>query len=526
MIKDLIKTFAEKGFYLAAAGFIIMLPISPAMVSVFAGAMLGTALIQNIYENKKIQVNGHNGLYLMPAVFGLYLLSSILGAFQGTAWYDLKKTLFYLVIPFSFMLGKPFTKKQIRILFYWFSAAIVFSIMVAMVRWLNLENKEGFEVHRIGFVSHIRFSFQLILLSWFLFLFLRNNNRIQTKEGILLAIILLISLFFLFFQQSLTGLIAFAGSVIFYFIYINLIRKRKGYVYVVLASTLVVAPAVYMGIQVKEFYDIEEVNAEKLDRYTKAGNRYLFDLDNKTVENGSYVFHYICDDELREEWNKRSKLDYDLAKVNGYSVTATLYRYMTSKGLRKDAEGMKAMSDTDIMRVEQGMSNYIYASKFSLKPRIYQTIWEYYEFTHTGNANSKSFSQRIEFSNAAIWIIKNNFWTGVGTANWKSEFAKAFQHLSKNLDSKHYASSHNQYLNFMVKFGVLGLLLLIFFFIYPLLKSKAYQNTLFLVFLVFIGIANMGDSNLESHMGSSFFLYFYCLFIVNGQRNFLILDRK
>ena len=142
-------------------------------------------------------------------------------------------------------------------------------------------------------------------------------------------------------------------------------------------------------------------------------------------------------------------------------------------------------------------------------------------YSQTGNPNNQSFSQRIEFSKAAISIIKNNFWSGVGAGNWKQEFAETYISSNSKLSKEMYASSHNQYLNFMVKFGFIGFLTIMFLLIYPVIQTKSYHDILFLMFLAFMFFANFADSNLESHMGSSFFVFFYCLLITPPRMSYL-----
>jgi hypothetical protein len=60
---------------------------------------------------------------------------------------------------------------------------------------------------------------------------------------------------------------------------------------------------------------------------------------------------------------------------------------------------------------------------------------------------------------------------------------------------------------------VIGFLLIMFLLIYPVYETKRYLDPLFMTFLIFMFFANFADSNLESHMGSSFFFFFYCLFL-------------
>ena len=109
---------------------------------------------------------------------------------------------------------------------------------------------------------------------------------------------------------------------------------------------------------------------------------------------------------------------------------------------------------------------------------------------------------------------------GVGTGNWKEEFKKVYAKNNPELREEYYASSHNQYLNYMVKFGIVGFAAILFLILYPVFKTKKYKDHLFLLFLVFMFFANFADSNFESHMGSSFFVFFYCVFMI-GEINYL-----
>jgi O-antigen ligase len=200
---------------------------------------------------------------------------------------------------------------------------------------------------------------------------------------------------------------------------------------------------------------------------------------------------------------------------------------LTSKGIRKDADGIKSLTKQDIQNIEDGISNVIFQNKkYSLYPRIYQTVWEFYMYSQTGNPSYQSFSQRLEYSKAALSIIKNNLWFGVGAGNWKEEFKNAYINNNSKLEEGLYASSHNQYLNYIVKFGLTGFVLIMFFIIYPVFKTRSYYDPLFLVFMVFMFFANFADSNFESHMGSSFFIFFYCLFVILPENSYLNLSDK
>jgi hypothetical protein len=77
-------------------------------------------------------------------------------------------------------------------------------------------------------------------------------------------------------------------------------------------------------------------------------------------------------------------------------------------------------------------------------------------------------------------------------------------------------------LNYMVKFGVIGFLFIMFIIVYPVVKTKCYNDQLLMLLLTFMFFANFADSNLETHVGSSFFFFFYC-FLLIGPKNYLSL---
>ncbi len=520
----LTKLFDSNWFFITLLGFAVVLPLSQALVSILGGIILFVAVVDDKWKNKWYRFHLRKSLLFIPAIFLIYLISSVITGRNGNGWYDLQKTLFFLVIPLAFIFGKEINERQKRFVFYTFAFSIVVSIVVALIRWNFAADSENFSVHKIGLISHIRFSFQLILIIWF-FVFLIQNNfdtlKLWVKIGLVTLMVYYLS--FLLFQQSLTGLIAFGASIFFYLILLIFQLKRVyKIIFSILAFSIISIPVLYVTQVINSFYNIEQVDKNSIAKQTELGNMYKHDFQNPMVENGNYVNLFVCEKEMRKEWNKISNFKYDSIGINGYIVHSTLIRYLTSKGLKKDAGGILALNKQDIRNIESGIANVIYHSrKYSLYPRIYQTVWEYYVYSHTGNANYKSFSQRIEFAKAAISIIKENFWFGVGTGNWKEEFRSTYKKINSNLKEELYASSHNQYLNYLVKFGFVGFLLIMFFLIYPVIKTGSYKDTLFLIFLVFIFFANFADSNFESHMGNSFFLFFYCLFLINSKSNYL-----
>ena len=350
MNNNLTKIFDSNWFYLSVLGFAIALPLSQGLVSVMAGIMLLTALIEDSWQNKKKRISRHKYLFFLPAIFLIYLLSSVLSFNNGEPFYDLQKTLFYLVIPVAFIFGKSFSSFQQRFLFFVFASAILISTLVGVINWALTPDSPGFSVHDIGLISHIRFSFQLILAFWFMILMIKNNQRkVKFWQNILMLTFACYLLGFLLFQQSLTGLIAFGSSLVFYIRYLIFkIKSKKRFLLIGLLSLSIILPVVYIVHVIHNFYDFEEVDKTTIDKKTSRGNPYSNDFTNPMVENGNYVYLFVNEDEMREEWNKISGIQYDSLSITGYPISASLVRYLTSKGLKKDADGIHALTENDI----------------------------------------------------------------------------------------------------------------------------------------------------------------------------------
>ncbi|WP_321287358.1 O-antigen ligase family protein [uncultured Sunxiuqinia sp.] len=504
-------------FYVAMLVFVVALPFSEGLIS----TSIGLLFLASLFQLKKIEIKSrfrNHQLLLYPvAVFLVYVLWLIFTNDWHWAIYDLKKNLSYLLIPTAFIFAPSISAKLQQNVLYVFVVAVFISALITFVYFYLQDENSLLEAQKYGFIHHIRFSFQLvlslILIPHFLLVDFYHQKKSLKLISLVGAIFLII---FLIWHQSLTGVLTFIGTAFLALLILSSHIKKPMLKRIIfsLLLVLVIAPSVYLAYAVKRFYTVEKVTTEELAETTQLGNNYSHNFENKLLENGHYVWLFVCEKELESEWNKRADIKYDGVDKTGYPVSQTLIRYVTSKGLRKDADGIRKLSDQDIENIEHGISNYIFAEKgISLYPRIYMSIWEIDTYLKTRAANQHSLAQRIEYTRAAITIIQDHFWLGVGTGNWKKAYAEAYETNQSKMDPARYGNAHNQYLNYMVKFGFIGLLLITFFIVYPVVKSKAYRSSIFLLFLISMFIANFGDSNFETHVGSNFFIFFYCFFL-------------
>ncbi len=190
---------------------------------------------------------------------------------------------------------------------------------------------------------------------------------------------------------------------------------------------------------------------------------------------------------------------------------------MTSLGYRKDSAGVSKLTHDDIRLIQEGVTNYKFKNhRFSLYPRIYDTVWDLDYYFRTGDPNGKTLSQRIEYARASLVLIGENLWFGIGTGNWKIKYDEVYDQTESRLSIEKRGSSHNQYLNYMVKFGVAGFGWIVFAVLFPVFRLGHRRNFIFVLFLISYAFANLGDANMETHMGLSFFSFFYSLFLWNS----------
>jgi hypothetical protein len=270
----------------------------------------------------------------------------------------------------------------------------------------------------------------------------------------------------------------------------------------------------YISHQINNFYDLKDVNYKNLTTHTQNGNKYIHDTTDIYIENGYKVGYYLCEKELKKEWNKRSEIKYDSINIYGYKTKYAVFRYLTSLGLPKDSVGVNKLSDNDIKNINNGIANYKFQNKFSISNRIYKIIWQFHVYNKTGNPNDQSVTQRIEFIKTAYGIIKNNWIIGVGTGDVDNSFKKQYQKNNSKLELKNRLHTHNQVISFIVALGFLGGLWCLYTLFYPFILNKKYKEFLPSVFFIIVFFSMLDEDILETAISVSFFVMFYNLLIL------------
>jgi len=328
---------------------------------------------------------------------------------------------------------------------------------------------------------------------------------------------ILLMLFYLITLRSFTGIyVLFFASGLMILRHLFIIKRHKtALATLVLFIIIPFLAFYYLKEGYKDYSTAGILNIQALESHTPEGNPYLHDTLHFSVENGRYSGLYICDKEARISWNKRSIMSYDSLDKRGQELRHTLIRYMSSKGLKKDRQGLMSLSDDDINNIENGIANTAYLDWFGFKARLFQMYMAYDVYRRTGNPSGSSYLERVEMWKHSLMIIKEHPLFGVGTGDLKDAFKQAYKKSHSPLkDAKGgLMSSHNQYLNILVRFGIVGLLYFIFAISYPLYKRKKQIDFPFLAFIFIALLSMFTDDSLKNQAGLTFFTFFYTFFI-------------
>ena len=346
-----------------------------------------------------------------------------------------------------------------------------------------------------------------------------NFHRQKVWLSGIMFLILIWLIVFLLLLKSITGIVILiiVGTILA----VIYIRKLSNFMLKYFLSILLLTGFMVIVFIVSNYYArfsfVEAVEIESLEAGTMNGSPYTHEIENTQIENGKRVWLYYCEEELIETWNSRSKFDFWGEDKRKQELRITLVRYLSSRGFRKDSLGVVSLSEEDIRNIENGLANYIYANKISFYPVFYEAMWQIREYRNGGDPSAHSITQRFEYFNTGISIVRDHLWFGVGTGDVPGAFEEQYKTDDSQLAKEWRLRAHNQYLTFIISFGVFGFILIMFVFLFPIFCKKTWKFYYSGVFLAIIFLSMLNEDTLETSVGAVFFAYFYALFLFSKQ---------
>lgn len=435
-----------------------------------------------------------------------------------------------LVYPMAILGRAPLNENGLKKILY----AYVISLLVNSVFCLlyyHIVLPDFADVRDMSrFMSHIRFSLYLNLGIVVSFYYLIINKDLPKShfERFFLVSALIWFIIFLFLLHSMSGIVIMIILFGYFGIILvkNIFNKKLIITFIFLFSLIVFLLSFIVHKELSYFIHPNTIPSQQLENKTSRGNNYSPIKSDYMLENGNHVSYYICRSEVSEAWNKKSTINFLGKDKKGQLIEYTIYRYMTSRNLRKDYDGVSKLSDEDIKNIEKGMTNYRFANSLDIRARLYEIIWEFDISLKGVVHNYHSVTQRLRFYTCAFKVIRDNLFFGTGTGDLKFEMNKEYASGKYKLPEELWLWPHNQYLTHLGRYGLCGIFVMIFIFVYGI-RSHKRVNSFFLVsWLLICCFSMLIEDTLENYNGLSLFSYFGALILGSVHDNQTISDRS
>ena len=492
------------------------LPLSKALMSIGGILLAINFLLEGNFAVrwKKLRSNP-----IVIALLSVYLIH-VVGLFWTDnyvfALKDLRVKLPLLLYPVVIFLTTPIHKKEFQLISGLFAAAVVITSFFSTYEYLQIKDNPLADFRSISlFNSHIRYAL-MVCLAYILLL----NHAWNEEENVAarisyIALSIWLSIF-VFILQSMTGIVIWLLCSYLLLLYtLSFIKshviKTAGFTVLIMTPIIIGS---YLVLQIDAFYPDQNPDFSSLESHTPNGEAYTHDTSSLNLENGYFINLYLAPEELEREWNERSELDFWTAKDrSGEAVNATLIRYMTSKGLRKDSAGVHALTEEDIEAVENGVANVRFIYGNPIDNRIYTVIWEFDRLMNEKRVQGHSVTQRLVFWNTGWEIFKENWLIGVGAGDINNAFEDMYNKLEIKLQPEYRLRTHNQYLAIGVAFGCVGLIIFFSSIGLPFLLSENANSFIYIGFSIILYASMLNEDTLETQSGVTLFAFFNSLFL-------------
>ncbi len=491
-------------------------------------AQIGLGISWLLYGNYKyrLSVVFKNKLFwVLSSIFLVHLVGLIYTQNLEYALNDIKIKLPLFILPFIFLSTPIMLRFRYRLALKFFVIGILIGTLLSFFKSIGWLGEIPLDKRELSlFISHIRFSL-MICVAFFCSIYLFSTQNKNRVFWLFAAAWLIIALFII---GSITGIIVilFSSLFILSFYFLNTGGKKAKLFFPALVLFVTTSFIALIYLNINEFYTIKnQTDPIAIEQTTTQGEEYVHTLEgdySQMKENGYFLWRHIAWQELEDAWSTKSSLPFDGMDKKNQPLKETLVRFLTSKGLKKDAAGVNKLSEEEVTAIENGISNHLYLTYNPLKLRVQKIIWEFDNYFEGGNYNGHSVVMRFAFFENAIHVWqRNNRWVGVGTGDIRDEIEKQYQIDNSILSGEYRLRAHNQFLTFLVSFGIIGLIVFFFSIIYPLFKIT--DSYLYISFVVIAVLSMLTEDTLESQAGVTFFAFLniFLLLLENRSLNSL-----
>ncbi len=490
------------------------LPLNKVVMSIGTIWVISNIVFEADYRSYLGRLKRNTLFLSIAGIFILHFIGILWSEDYSYAFGDIRSKLPLLIIPLA-LIARPLEKEFLPIVLNGLLVSLLITSTINLSTfYFSNHFTDGTDIRFLSlFGSHIRYG----LLALFGVIIAFSKFNIRNIFTWIWALIGLWLVFYTFVAQVMSVYFAafflvFALSIYYIF---KLNSKRLKTLLLLTFATCLAGFVFFIYSELKPSQTTESF--EHLETRTSFGNNYYHDTTLHIQENGHYVMLYIQEEELAYEWNKKSNIPHDSLDLKGQELMGTLIRYMTSKGLRKDAGGFERLSKKDIRNIEQGIPSYRYVES-PLTERLDGIKHQIQYYLAGGHSSGHSLLQRFEHWKASIYILKKNWLIGVGTGDVQQQFNHAYRAIDTDLAENQRNRAHNQYMTFWVSFGILGLILLLLFSWQLVFQAISNKSLIALSFGLITIASFLPEDTLETQQGVTFVAFFIGLLPAFGSK--------
>jgi hypothetical protein len=474
--------------------------------------LLGNWLLEGKFIGKWEKIKSNKLFWVVVAVYFMHLLGLTYTDNMHDGIKDVRTKLPLLFLPLVFFTTAPISKKELHLLFYSFIVGSIINIAWCLIYNKILHHTETVrDVSR--FMSHIRLGFLIDVAIIICVYFVMHFDEL--KQKLLFSSLVLYFVIGLYSLGLMSGL---ANLIIITFLFLTFILFKQSKVGFAVLSVVFLVSAFYLANTIKDFYrqnfEVKNVAVNYDLHLSRSGRVFDKYLVSSQVENGYLVARNIQLLEVQKEWNKLAPNDsFNVVANYNTDIYYTLIRYLTSKGEIKDSASISKLSKDDIFHIVKGVSNIHYQEWSFFYKRVYELMYDYFEFRHDGSVNGHSITMRFFYLKAAMCAINEKWLFGTGTGDVQDKMNDCYSHSGSPLEKEWYKRPHNQFITVLVALGVVGLCVFLISLFFPVIYLRHQLDALFWMFFISALISFLFEDTLETQSGLSFFAIFNTLFL-------------
>ena len=508
--------FVQKAYNTALIVTVIALPFSNFLMSQGAFLMLAAWALDR-WKNGPIFRNrgwpfwqSQLTFWAIIGLFSWLLIGQIWTTDLSNGWTALRIKLPLLAFPLVLITGRWNFERGFQLVQSTLAVSIVAAC--AAVLWTGFRHDQTLHARDWSpFISHIRFSLMIALAwSWWLHRFIQNRSA---KSGCVWFVITVLGGLVIWKTASITGalMIPMSGAFVLWLEGLGGNSPRLKAVRLGLRCLgLLTVFAIGVGA-----WSLKPTPPKPFEMLQKSANGEVYQHfpERCLRENGTPVWVNIAWGELQSSWNSISAMPFASTDGRQQELKMTLIRFLTSKGLSKDAAGIAKLSKHEIELIESGVPTILELQNHGLARRWDIVQFEIANWLDGGDPSGHSLVQRFAFLNAATHIYHFHPLLGVGTGDLNREFKAAYKAIDSPLQLPFRLRAHNQYVTFLISGGPIALILwlAVLFSFYFSLQPFSRRGPA-LLFLLILSLSCLTEDTLETQAGVTFAGFFIGLF--------------